>query len=169
MNEPSGTDCPTASSPDPVPLPRGRTGIGRAQVMLLIVCVAGLVWGAWTTRAILDLRARPAPFVKVQLERLVAEYVRAQARSATPPDRIDTETAVFMKVLDASLARHARAGEVVLVSEAVVGGTVPDITAAVRREVYARLPVPSGGNDAVPNAGSADGLQNGGGQDGAGR
>lgn len=168
MTETSGDASLVISSPKLGAIPSRRAGIGRAHVMILVVAVAGLVWGAWMTRSILDLRGRPAPFVTVQLEGLVAEYVRAQARSAKSPDQIGTETTMFMKLLDASVARRARAGKVVLVSEAVVGGSVPDITGSVRREIYAHLPAPR----LARNGGSATltgDLEHRGGADGASR
>ncbi|ODU77589.1 MAG: hypothetical protein ABT10_24415 [Novosphingobium sp. SCN 63-17] len=137
-------------------------------VLALMVVVAGLAWGAWTTRAILDLRRAPAPFVKVQLGGLVADYVRAQARSATPPDQMGAQTQAFMKLLDAALAREAHAGRVVLVSEAVAGGSVPDITESVRREVYAKMPAPRTAVDGGTEARMRDWLIRDGGSDGAG-
>jgi hypothetical protein len=66
--------------------------------------------------------------------------VRTEARGDTPPDQIGPRMAQFMKVLDATIAHHARDGQIVLVSEAVVGGSVPDITGDIAREVRAILP-----------------------------
>lgn len=137
-------------------------------MLALMVVVAGLAWGAWTTRAILDLRRAPAPFVKVQLGGLVADYVRAQARSATPPDQMGAQTQAFMKLLDVALAREAHAGRVVLVSEAVAGGSVPDITETVRREVYAKMPALRTAADGGTEARMRDWLIRNGGPDGAG-
>lgn len=154
-----GDERPIAQSPEPEAIPRRPAGIGRAQLAVLAVSIAAIVWGAWSTRAILDLRAQPAPFVKVQLAALVAEHVRAQARSAGSPEQIRTDTALFMKSLDDSLARRTRDGHVVLVSEAVIGGSVPDITAAVRREIQARLPSPHPASAGGSRAGMDDYLQ----------
>lgn len=114
-------------------------GVGVGQVMAAVCLAAGLVWGAWATRAILDLRRGPAPIVKVRLQGLIQDYVRAEARSATPPDRIGPDTSRYMELLDAAIARHARAGQLVLVSEAVAGGEVEDITSEIKREVYAHI------------------------------
>lgn len=119
---------------------RPRGGIARGQVLLVAALIGVLCWGAWMTRAILDLRAAPSRVVKVQLASLVGDYVRAEARGNASPDQIGPRTAQFMKVLDATIARHARGGQIVLVSEAVVGGRVPDITADIDREVRVTLP-----------------------------
>lgn len=163
MTHVPGDEHPIAQSPEPLAIPRRSVGIGRAQLVMLAVSMAAIAWGAWSTRAILDLRARPAPFVKVELGALVAEYVRAQARSAGSPEQLRTETALFMKSLDASLARRTRDGHVILVSEAVVGGAVPDITALVRREIHARLTLPPPANDGGTEARMREYLEQAGG------
>lgn len=119
---------------------RPRSSIARGQVLLVAGLIGVLCWGAWMTRAILDLRAAPARVAKVQLASLVGDYVRAEARGNASPDQIGPRTAQFMKVLDATIARHARGGQIILVSEAVVGGSVPDITAEIAREVRLTLP-----------------------------
>lgn len=169
MTKFSGDEHPIAQVPEPIAIPRRSAGIGRAQMVVLAVSIAAIAWGAWSTRAILDLRARPAPLVKVQLGALVAEYVRTQARSAGSPEQIRTETALFMKSLDASLARRTRDGHVVLVSEAVIGGSVPDITAVVRREIHARLTPPHPASDSGTEARMRDYLQQTGGANGPAR
>lgn len=140
----TGDQALTPASPGTALNPKRHRarGIGRAHVLAVACAIAGLAWGSWTTRAVLDLRASPTRIAKVRLQSLVGDYVRAQARSATPPDQIGPATARFMTMLDAAIARHARAGEVVLVSEAVVGGDVRDVTDQIRREVYAQVPVP---------------------------
>lgn len=156
-------------SPPPASAPFGRRPRRNGPpVLALMVVVVGLAWAAWTTRAILDLRRAPVPFVKVQLGGLVADYVRAQARSATPPDQIGAQTQAFMKLLDVALAREAHAGRVVLVSEAVAGGSVPDITESVRREVYGRMPPPRAGAEGGTEARMRAWLAQNGGSDGAG-
>jgi len=159
--------APIAPPPASAPFARRERRNGP-PVLALMVVVAGLAWAAWTTRAILDLRRAPVPFVKVQLGGLVADYVRAQARSATPPDQMGAQTQAFMKLLDAALARETRAGRVVLVSEAVAGGSVPDITETVRREVYAKMPAPRTAADGGTEARMRDWLMRNGGSDGAG-
>lgn len=169
MTQLPGDERPIAQRPEPLAIPRRPVGLGRTRLAVLAVSIAAIAWGAWSTRAILDLRARPAPFVKVQLGALVAEYVRTQARSAGSPEQIRTETAQFMKSLDASLARRTRDGHVVLVSEAVIGGSVPDITAVVRREIHARLTPPHPASDSGTEARMRDYLQQTGGANGPAR
>lgn len=107
----------------------------RRQFLTMACLIALLCWGAWMTRSILDMRPTPLRVVKVQLAGLVGSYVRAQARTDASPDEIAARTAQFMTALDLAIARHAHDGQIVLVSEAVVGGNVPDITAAIAAEM----------------------------------
>lgn len=104
-----------------------------------------LLWGIWATHAILGLKQDANHLVKVQLADLVREYVQNEARSGAAPEQITAQTASFLKALNAAVNAHARAGEVVLLSNAVVDGAVPDITPAIRNEVYARAPAPQSG------------------------
>ena len=83
---------------------------------------------------------------KVQLSGIVGEYVQAQARSATPPEQVTTETRAFMGEVQKNLERRGAAGQIVLVGEAVLAGNVPDITAEVRREVYTKIKMPQPAN-----------------------
>ncbi len=101
-----------------------------------------LLWNAWLTRQTFDLQAAGSPFVKVQLQRIVGDYVQAQARSSKAPERVAAETELFMKTLDASVAQLGQEGKIVVVSEAVVGGNVPDVTDALREVVYSKVPQP---------------------------
>jgi hypothetical protein len=59
----------------------------------------------------------------------VRDYVQAEARSGAAPDQITAETGAYIKALNLAVARHAAQGEVLLLSNAVVAGDVPDITA----------------------------------------
>lgn len=122
-----------------------RTRLGAAPVTHMAALVAALVaaglWGAWVTKSLAAGPDRPA-IAKVQLSGIVGEYVQAQARSATPPEQVTTETRAFMGEVQRNLERRGGSGQIVLVGEAVLAGNVPDITAEVRREVYARVKMP---------------------------
>lgn len=120
-------------------LPRAR--IGAAPIALVAALVAAGLWGAWVTKSVLGGHDMPA-IAKVQLSGIVGEYVQAQARSATPPDQVSAETRAFMGEIQRNLEKRGAAGQLVLIGEAVVAGNVPDITADVRREVYARVKMP---------------------------
>jgi len=121
------------------PAPRAR--IGLVPVAMVGALVAAGLWGAWVTKNVLGAVDRPA-IAKVQLSGIVGEYVQAQARSATPPEQVTTETRAFMGEVQKNLERRGASGQIVLVGEAVLAGNVPDITAEVRREVYAKVKMP---------------------------
>lgn len=136
----------------PRPAPRAR--IGLVPVALVGALVAAGLWGAWVTKNVLGAGDRPA-IAKVQLSGIVGEYVQAQARSATPPEQVTTETRAFMGEVQKNLERRGASGQIVLVGEAVLAGNVPDITAEVRREVYAKVKMPQAANTSA-NAGAGD-------------
>ena len=125
------------------PAPRAR--IGLIPVALVGALVAAGLWGAWVTKTVLGAGDTPT-IAKVQLSGIVGEYVQAQARSATPPEQVTSETRAFMGEVQRNLERRGASGQIVLVGEAVLAGNVPDITAEVRREVYAKVRMPQPAN-----------------------
>lgn len=137
---PAGPARPAARSPRAAVA--RKPGVSRQQVLGVAAALVVLCWGAWATRTLLDLRAQELPVAKVQLQSLIGEYVRAQARSPSPPERIEAETARFMQTLDRAMSEAAGEGRVILVNEAIVSGDVADITEQVREAVYARVPRP---------------------------
>jgi hypothetical protein len=90
--------------------------------------------------------------VKVQVQGLIGEYVRAQARTDTPQEQVAAETRAFLDQLQKSVQALSANGRVVLVNEAVVGGDVADLTGQVRKAVYAKVPIPK-----VVTAGGVEG------------
>ena len=118
------------------------TRISTLGWVAIAAVVVALLWSAWMTRAMLDLREQKPPIVKVQLQGLMAEYVRAQARSDAPQEQIAADTKVFLAQLNRVVTGLSKDGQIVLVNEAVVGDGVPDVTPLVRKAVYARVPMP---------------------------
>lgn len=119
-------------------------GYTAAQLLIAAALVLALVWAMWVTKLV--MAEKPQHIVKADLSRIVGEYVQAQARSATPPDQVQAQMRTFMASLDTELQRRGAAGQVVLVGEAVLSKSVPDITADVARAVYAsgvKAPMPA--------------------------
>lgn len=133
-------EVPDVTSGSPAPAPVHAPPTRRGQILIAGLVAAGLLWGVWATHAILDLKRGSNHLVKVQLADLVREYVQTEARSGAAPEQITAQTAGFLKALNAAVNAHAKTGEIVLLSNAVVDGAVPDITAAIRSEVYASVP-----------------------------
>jgi hypothetical protein len=125
--------------------PPGRQG-GRSlgvRDILRVGALVGLVcWGAWVTQSLVDGNRDHDRFVKLQLQSLIAEYLQAQARSGNDAAAAAQATTQFMGELDKAVAALGRSGRVVLVNEAVIGGDIPDVTSAVKKAVYARVPFP---------------------------
>lgn len=126
--------------------------MGWMPVALVGGLVAAGLWGAWVTKNLMASEGT-APMARVQLSAIVGEYVQAQARSATPPEQVTAETRAFMAEIQRNLEARGASGQIVLVGEAVLAGNVPDITASLRSQVYAkvRMPHPAalGANDVM--------------------
>lgn len=118
-------------------------GYTLGQLILGAAVIGLIIWGMWVTRAI---TAPPQRIVKANLSGIVGEYVQAQARSATPPDQVQEQMRAFITSLDIELQRRGADGQVVLVGEAVLSRSVPDITPDVLTAVYAsgvKRPLPA--------------------------
>ena len=114
----------------------------RLRSLHLASALVGVgLWGVWVTKNVVDGADMP-PIARAQLSSLVGEYVQAQARSATPPEQVTTETKAFMGEIEANLKARGAKGQVVLVGEAVLTDNVPDITADLRREIYKKVRMP---------------------------
>ena len=114
----------------------------RRQMLTMALAGACLLWGSWATHQLLGLEQRVTVIRKVALADLVREYVQGEARTGAAPEQITAQTGAYLKALNFAVARHAARGEVLLLSNAVVAGDVPDITPAIRDEVYASLTKP---------------------------
>lgn len=148
------TDAVDTSMVPPVAAPASATTVAKpmavfagytaGQLFVGAAILIALVWAMWVTKAM--VADKPQHIVKADLSRIVGEYVQAQARSATPPDQVQAQMRTFMASLDTELQRRGASGQVVLVGEAVLSKSVPDITAEVAKAVYAsgiKAPVPA--------------------------
>ena len=142
----------TRSSARAASRPRHRAprGLSPALVALALVAIAALLWAVWMTKTVADLRTERVPIAAVRLQPLIEEYVQIQARSGAPEQQVLAQMQAFMAALDAELQRRGREGTTVLVAEAVLSKNVPDITADVRRAVYAKVPAPPAAAAAQP-------------------
>nr|WP_257790852.1 type-F conjugative transfer system protein TrbI [Porphyrobacter sp. HT-58-2] len=66
-------------------------------------------------------------------------------RAGRPPEEIRMRVDLYLKAVEASVAALGREGRTVLVAEAVVSGSAPDLTESVRADVARRI---GGGPDA---------------------
>lgn len=141
-------DIDAGTRSDAVPLfDRAATPASRGfrELGIFVLSSLALLWAAWTTHAICEIKRVSPHIVKVQLAGLVQEYVQAEARSGAPADQVTAQTTAYLKALNETVSAHAHGGTVVLLANAVVDGAVPDITMTVRKEVYSRVPHPQPG------------------------
>jgi hypothetical protein len=137
-------------SPEPNPAPalmvspakrHGFAGFAYAQIAIGFVVMAAAVWVMWATSKIIALENRRV--VSVRLSTIVNDFVTAEARSGAPPEQLGVQTRAFMSALDTVLKSRAEAGEVVLVGEAVVASSVPDVTSEVVAELSKVVKLPT--------------------------
>ncbi|MBJ7499649.1 MAG: TrbI F-type domain-containing protein [Sphingopyxis sp.] len=141
-------------TPTPPPPPLRVAGLSLGQIAAAVLAIAALVWAIWVTHAIVE-PAKRQDIVAVRLSAIVGEYVQAQARSASPPARVEAEMQRFMATLEERVQERGAKGQIVLVGEAVLTRNVPDVTDDIRRAVYAtgiRLPERGAEPEAAPLA-----------------
>lgn len=134
-------DGPLFESVTEIPGVMAQRSLSWMPVAAVSALVCAGLWGAWVTRELVS-KDQLAPMARIQLSSVVGEYVQAQARSATPPDQVTAETKAFMAEVEGNLKARGQKGQIILVGEAVLAGDVPDITAEVRKQVFAKVRMP---------------------------
>ena len=117
---------------------RGRlASINLTAVVLGVGMIGQVLWGVWTTDKVLTLEKREV--VTVQLSRIMGDFIEAEARTGRPPEETKQRVQAYLQAVEASVQRLARDGRTVLVAEAVVAGSTPDLTETVRVDVERRM------------------------------
>ena len=117
---------------------RGRMGaVNWTAVTLGLSLVGSALWGVWATDKLLALDKREV--VTVQLSRIMGDFNEAEARAARPPEETRLRVQAYLKAVEASVQKLGREGRTVLVAEAVVAGSTPDLTQSVRADVVRRM------------------------------
>jgi Type-F conjugative transfer system protein (TrbI_Ftype) len=133
---------------------RRFAGFTYDQLGIGVLILVAAIWGMWATSKIFALENRRV--VSVRLAAIVNDFVSAEARSGTPPEQLEPRTRAFMTALDSVLKKRAEGGQVVLVGEAVIASSVPDVTrdvvAALSKIV--RMPVAIALPPAIPSLGA---------------
>ena len=112
-------------------------GLNLTTITLGASMLASTLWGVWATHELLDLQKREV--VTVQLSRIMGEFIEAEARAGRPPEETKSRVQAYLQAVEASVQRLSRDGRTVLVAEAVVAGSTPDLTEAVRADVVHRM------------------------------
>lgn len=114
--------------------------LSRPSAMSLVLAasmVGSTLWGVWATDRLLALEKRAV--VAVQLARIMGDFVDAEARAGRPPEQTRMRVAAYLKAVEASVEKLGKDGRTVLVAEAVVAGSAPDLTEQVRTDVARRM------------------------------
>lgn len=117
--------------------PRRFAGVSLSALAITASLIGSTLWGAWVTHKIVTLERREV--VTVQLSQIMGDFVEAEARSGRPPEVMKARVETYLKAVEASVAKLGKQGRTVLVAEAVVAGTVPDLTGEVRADVARRM------------------------------
>ena len=152
MNQPSfnatsGADIDNIGDVASVQLPKGDTPLADGGwssfrltpfgVIVMLLLILASAWSAWATREILEMRDRK--IVSVSLTMMMREFVAGEARRPQSQASAQGRTIAFLQNVDASIEALVAQGNVVLISEAVAGRSVPDATPAVMALVSARM------------------------------
>ena len=117
---------------------RGRlASINLTAVVFGVGMIGQVLWGVWATDKLLALEKREV--VTVQLSRIMGDFIEAEARAGRPPEETRLRVQAYLKAVEASVQKLGREGRTVLVAEAVVAGSTPDLTQAVRSDVVRRM------------------------------
>lgn len=111
----------------------GFGGFSWGQLLAGTALLGAVMWSLWATREIAQLRQRR--IVAVSLAAMANDFVMVEARSSNSPEQAEADTRHYMAALQTVLKSRAEKGETILVGEAVVSSSVPDITPQVREAV----------------------------------
>lgn len=117
--------------------------LSPTAMLLAASMIGSTLWGVWATDRLLTLEKREV--VTVQLSQIMGEFIEAEARAGRPPEETRMRVELYLKAVEASVQALGREGRTVLVAEAVVSGSAPDLTESVRADVARRI---AGGPDA---------------------
>ena len=118
-------------------LRRRLASINLTAVVLGVGMIGQVLWGVWATDKLLTLEKREV--VTVQLSRIMGDFIEAEARAGRPPEETRLRVQAYLKAVEASGQQLGREGRTVLVAEAVVAGSTPDLTQSVRADVVRRM------------------------------
>ena len=111
--------------------------INLTSVAVGVGMVGQVLWGVWATDKLLTVEKREV--VTVQLSRIMGDFIEAEARAGRPPEETRLRVQAYLTAVEASVQKLGREGRTVLVAEAVVAGSTPDLTQSVRADVVRRM------------------------------
>ncbi len=115
----------------------GSTKLRPQIVLLSVAAVIVALWGVWVTNQLVS--KNDSPIVQVQLQTLIGDYVKAQARSNAPEEQSAAATVAYVRAIEREIEVLSAEGKIVLVANAVAGGEVVDVTGLVRARAMGKL------------------------------
>lgn len=131
-----GSQDDTPSTDASLQLPtRGGGPLGSAwmQWIVLALLLGSIGWAAWSTKAILDLQRRE--IVSVSLTTILRDFVTAESNRSQTPEMATARTRIFLTGVDDIMKGLKADGKIVLLTEAVAGNSVPDVTSVITEAV----------------------------------
>ncbi len=132
-----GGDTPAVEARPAATPPRTFAGFPLSHLALFTLGIVFTLWAVWATTVLVELRQRR--IVSVSLTSIIKDFVAAESRNGASPDVAAARTKAYLTATDAAMQSLSEGGATVLVSEAVVGNSVPDMTAAVSAAVKAHM------------------------------
>ena len=129
---------PVFAATPPVPVV-GRTFAGLPISTLILggIVLLMALWSAWITRELLIVRSHRV--VSVSLARIVQDYIAVEAHNGGTPETSAMRTKLYLAATQAAIRSLTEEGTTVLVSEAVAGNSVPDVTPQLKADIDAKL------------------------------
>ncbi len=129
---------PVFAATPPVPVV-GRTFAGLPISTLILGGIVMLMalWSAWITRELLIVRSHRV--VSVSLARIVQDYIAVEAHNGGTPETSAMRTRLYLAATQAAIRSLTEEGTTVLVSEAVAGNSVPDVTSQLKADIDVKL------------------------------
>lgn len=121
----------------PEPPARRFGGYSATTLAAFATVLAAGLWSGWATDKLLSLEKREV--VTVELSTIMDNFVEAEARSGRSPEEMKRRVENYLAAIQASVETQGRDGRTVLVAEAVVAGSAPDLTDVVRADVNKRM------------------------------
>lgn len=143
----------------PVTTPRTYAGFALRDLVIFATGLAFALWAVWATSALLELQQRR--IVSVSLSSIIKDFVAAESRNGAAPEVAAARTKAYLAATDAAMQSLSEGGVTVLVSEAIVGNSVPDMTGAVSAAVKAHMAKLPASADVAPAATQAPGAGGG--------
>ena len=116
---------------------RTFAGVPISTLVLAVLLLVMAGWAAWATRELLVLRSHR--IVSVSLTSLVRDFVVAEARAGGSQEQATAKVRLYLDATGAAVKSLEDQGYTVLVSEAVLGHAVPDVTMQLKTAVDAKV------------------------------